>query len=561
MDSKELVSFFSLIKSKERTNVFDNLLIINDSYKAIKLSGPRFYKFFYGLKYLDVDSIRKYFSQELAEYVGKVTILQRDDGEELQVFGCKFDDCFVFLAEEVFREAYVSTQVRDLILESIPKGIIAIDKESKIVLYNNAYSKLDELSKRRVLNKYLKDVYCLGDDGSTLKHVMDTKQPMLAYRQEYSTIDKKICDVVKDTYPLVDNGEIIGAFSFVNEFEYASSWSKRILLQNNSDSINEGKPDRKFKTKDTKVLRVYKLAKEIPSNQNVCVYGEMGTQKDLLIDTLTKKTKQLKNQVYTIDLEECPLEIVEKLLFGFEIIKNEKKVIEHGVLDEAKNGTLILYNIHVLPMKIQKKLYMFMKYQTYYRMGASKKTMSNVRIIYSTIVNPITMVEENKLLPKLIYQGFSYILHIPPLRERLGDIIEICNYCLKKSNEKNSIKVKGFDESFIRAIQKYNWPGNDDELNHVLDSVFPIVLSGTYIQAEFLPQYILERIEFEDENTKGGINMEQSLKSALCETEQLMIKHALQLSGGNISKAAELLGIKRQNLQYRIKKVNGSREA
>ena len=277
------------------------------------------------------------------------------------------------------------------------------------------------------------------------------------------------------------------------------------------------------------------------TDANILILGENGTGKDLIANLLYCTSHRTNAPFVHIDLGTIPEQLFESELFGhekgaFTDAKKEKK----GRFEIASGGTLFLDEIGNLSLQMQAKLLTAIEKQQITRLGSTTPINMNVRMICATNADIHQMVEQGKFRQDLLYRINTIELHIPPLRERGGDIELLVNHFLQRFSKKYKKDIRQISASALRKLREYSWPGNVRELQHIMERAV-ILASGYSLSAD---DFILKPSgrKPKDEN----LNLE--------DVERDTIEKALLRSDGNMNQAAEILGISRFALYRKIEK-------
>ena len=291
--------------------------------------------------------------------------------------------------------------------------------------------------------------------------------------------------------------------------------------------IGESAPIRELKNRITRVA---------PTDANVLITGENGSGKDVVAHELHRLSARSKQPLVSIDLGCIPEHLFESELFGYEKgAFTGASAAKAGRIEEADGGTLFLDEIGNLTPAMQQKLLTVIEKREVSRIGSTKVKKIDIRIVAATNANLRTRVAEGTFREDLLYRLNTIELHLPPLRERGSDIILLAKHFLKKYAQKYGSKVNGLSANEEQRLLSYPFPGNVRELQHsierlVIDPEAPFLTNSTVVKQQ-----------------------EQELLN-LEELERRAIRKALEQSNGNMSIAAELLGITRYALYRRIDK-------
>ena len=292
-----------------------------------------------------------------------------------------------------------------------------------------------------------------------------------------------------------------------------------------------------LKVKDT----IYKL---VETDANILITGESGTGKDLVARLLRHYSPRRDDAFVTIDLGSIPEQLFESELFGYEKgAFTDARRSKPGRMEMASGGTLFLDEIGNLSLPMQSKLLTAIEKRHITRLGAVEPISIDVRLICATNANLRQLVGEGSFRQDLLYRINTIEIAIPPLRERGEDILMLADHFQRLYSRKYKKTIKGLSREAGSKLMKYPWPGNVRELQHVLERAV-ILNEGTVLRPDDFPLYTAsyERKKELDPD----LNLEQA--------ERKIIERALRQSNGNMSYAAELLGITRFSLYRKIEK-------
>ena len=427
----------------------------------------------------------------------------------------------------------------EILFEDLKQGVIICDKNGKIVLYNKAYGELDNMSPDFVLDKTIEKCYSMGRDESMLRLVMKTKKPVLIHRQQYVTKSGHFVDAVKDTYPIIDGSEVIGAFAIVRDFSNAKSWVNNIVREILVDSTKDIYEDiidfSNLKSLNKKMqLNVIKINKVLKKFSNLAIFGEQGSENKEIARYIASKYAQSKRLIsFNCAAFNCENE-------GLALFGDDENHL-NGVLNSLGGEILILENVDTLTLENQFKL---------------QKHIQEHQIKIITIFNktPKDIFSERKLSLELFYILNDTSLSIPNLSEHKEDlsfyITCISSFYANKENKNAYLSLAAY-----RSLMAHDWRGNYIELVNVIKASIELSENGE-IDVFHLPDYILEDNN-KDTTTSTNTNVVYShLNDVLLHTEKVVVRAAMDKHNNNISKACIDLGISRQNLQYRLKKLN-----
>jgi two-component system NtrC family response regulator len=289
-----------------------------------------------------------------------------------------------------------------------------------------------------------------------------------------------------------------------------------------------------------KVLHQINEVADLPVT--VLIQGETGTGKELVAKAIHELGRRRDYPFFGISCTELSPGVLESELFGHERGSFTGAIAQKkGLFEVAHRGTLFLDEISEAPAALQSKLLRVLETRTVKRIGGITSIPTDFRVLAATNRDLETEVAASRFRADLLFRLNVYNITIPPLRERREDIPLIAEYYRERFNRAYHRSVKGFSEGALLRMKFYHWPGNVRELVNVVERAVITVADGV-IRSEHLPFKGVPSAEPEDLSLK--------------EMERFYIRRALQLTGGNQSEAAQLLGIVRKTLREKMKKYD-----
>ena len=298
------------------------------------------------------------------------------------------------------------------------------------------------------------------------------------------------------------------------------------------------------------------IQKVSPTETTVLITGETGTGKELIARAIHNNSTRKKQPFIKINCAAIAQNLVESELFGYERGAFTGAVTtKPGRFELAHNGTLFLDEVGEIPREVQAKLLQVIQDQSFERVGGLKTIFVDVRLITATNKNLPQEIKEGNFREDLYYRLNVFPIHIPPLRERTDDIIPLADYFLEKSNTKLSKNVKGFAPEVLVFLLTYHWPGNGRELEHLVERLV-LMTDGPVIKSNLLPPDIIHPEEKVSASAADKEPARDALKNHMEETEKQIIAAALDECDGNVTRAAQKLGLSRKGLQLKMIKHN-----
>ena len=309
---------------------------------------------------------------------------------------------------------------------------------------------------------------------------------------------------------------------------------------------------------------MFQLARKVAESEvsSVLLQGESGTGKDLVAKAIHYGSRRADSPFIAINCAAIPATLIESEMFGYEKgAFTDAKGRKEGLFEQAEGGTLFLDEIGELELSVQAKLLRVLEEGSFRRVGGLKDIPLDVRVIAASNRDLKTESEAGRFRLDLYYRLSVIQIDIPALRERDDDIITLAEHYVAHFNQRLRKRVRGFSPEVAEIFRHYSWPGNVRELRNVIERVM-ILEDGDLITSNYLPRGIgkddLEGGDKASHTSPASQPSNFSLPAegiTLDEVELSLVRQALERSGGNQTRAAELLGISRDQLRYRLKKL------
>lgn len=292
------------------------------------------------------------------------------------------------------------------------------------------------------------------------------------------------------------------------------------------------------------MLQIFDTIEKLSNTDaNILILGENGTGKDLVARAIYRNSPRAHAGFIEIDVGSIPESLFESELFGYEKgAFTDARKEKAGRMEIASGGTLFLDEIGNISMPMQAKLLTAIEKRKISKLGSTKTIDIDVRLICATNTDLHKLVSKGDFRQDLLYRINTIEIHIPPLRERGEDILLLADFFLKRYAQKYQKDIKGLQKDAQKKLLQYSWPGNVRELQHTIERAV-ILSDSSFIRAE---NFLLQPVITKKKNEHETLNLE--------EIEKEVIEKAMRRCNGNISQAAELLGISRYSLYRKIEK-------
>jgi two-component system NtrC family response regulator len=327
----------------------------------------------------------------------------------------------------------------------------------------------------------------------------------------------------------------------IAELEYENR-----LLQS---QVNESPLDGIVAASEAMLAVCRMIEKVAPTDVTTLLLGESGTGKELLARALHRLSPRSEGNFVAINCAAIPENLLESELFGHEkgaFTGAHKQTM--GKVEVASGGTLFLDEIGDMPLPLQAKMLRFLQERVIERVGGRQEIPVDVRVVCATNQQPEALIAEGLFREDLYYRTSEITINIPPYREREEGRLILARTLLQKFSKLQKRALNGFSDDAIQAIEDYSWPGNVRELENKIKGAV-IMADGKFVSAADLGLT-------ESDEEPLSLNLREVRQRA----ESKAIRVALTKSYGNISKAAELLGITRPTLYDLLNKYGLSAE-
>lgn len=287
-----------------------------------------------------------------------------------------------------------------------------------------------------------------------------------------------------------------------------------------------------------------------PSDATALILGESGTGKELIADAIQRNSLRADKPFVKLNCAALPENLLESELFG-----HEKGAFtgaasrRQGRFELADQGTIFLDEIGDMSLATQSKILRVLQEGEFERLGGDNSLHVDVRVIAATNKDLEKEVQKGNFRQDLFFRLGVVPIEIPPLRERKEDIALLAEHFLKQFAQKNQRLIKGFSPAAIDLLMRYHWPGNVRELENVVERA--VILSR---DAMITPQALPLAFKQLGEETSDN-DMDKLVGRSLKEVEKELILKTLEETGHNITRTAEILGITRRGLQYKLKEL------
>ncbi|WP_212935089.1 sigma-54 interaction domain-containing protein [Bacillus hominis] len=461
--------------------------------------------------------------------------------------------------EEInFKQIIEMNMLYETLLNELDIGIHIINEESKTIIYNRKMMEIESMDRLDVLYKSPLDVFAFEENkNSTLIEALKLGKTNKNIKQTYFNNKGQEITTINDTFPIIENGKIKGAIEISKEISHL----KQPIRMNTSRKQNTKFTFDHIIGDSGAIQSIIAEGKRVVrTSSSILIVGETGTGKELFAQSIHNESQRSTKPFISQNCAAIPDTLMESLLFGTNRGAFTGAIDKPGLFEEANGGTLLLDEINSLSPTLQAKLLRAIQEKTIRRIGGAQEKEIDVRIIATINEDPLEAIAHNRLREDLYYRLSVVTLCLPPLRERKEDIAYLVQHFIEKYNIQFGLGVTDVDVNVKEFFYAYAWPGNVRELEHIIEGSMNLIEDENIITAFHIPtrfrELIKKEFNMQPSLTTHNTDTPKTLKYTIEEMEKNYINRILKENNGNISQAAKFLGLSRQNLQYRIKKLH-----
>lgn len=460
------------------------------------------------------------------------------------------------------KKEYYEKIIEELI-SLIDEGVYIVDKKGVGRFYNDVMASMEKVNVEDVLDKGFKEAFPeVRSNDSTLLKALLKAEPTVKKQQTYKNFYGKEITTVNSTIPVIVDGETVAAIEVAKDITDIRRMSDTLLelqkgtsqpAQQGGNAIKKYTFEDIFGKSEIFEVALSRARKAAQNDASVFIYGETGTGKELFAQSIHYGGKRKDKPFLAQNCAAIPESLLEGILFGTAKGSFTGAVDREGLFEQANGGTLLLDEISAMPYDLQSKLLRVLQEDYIRRVGGMRDIPVNVRIIATVNEPPEELIAQGKLRKDLFYRLNVINIQIPALRERRDDIPVLAERLLEKYNKRFEKEIWMLSDGAVKKLQSYDYPGNVRELENIIeqavsmgDNEHVLTEKNLFMPTDFRKAKITT-VEYEK-----NIPLDKYLD----DIEAKIIRKALIETGGNISKAAEGLQLKRQTLQHKLKKYN-----
>ena len=442
------------------------------------------------------------------------------------------------------QESTLSPQ-SEIILNSIADGVFTVDPEWRITFFNHAAQKITGISASEAIGRPCCEVFRANICESTcaLKSTMETRKAVVNKPVVILRADGQEIPISVSTALLKDrSGRIIGGVETFRDLSLVEKLRKEIDRQYRLQDIISKSPAMK---------QMFSILPEVAQSESVVlIQGESGTGKEILSRAVHSLSPRANKPFIAVNCGALPDTLLESELFGHVAgAFTDAKRNRQGRFALAEGGTLFLDEIGDISPAFQVRLLRVLEEHAYEPLGSSRTVRTNVRIITASNRDLARLVEEGSFRKDLYYRVNVVKLELPTLARRKEDIPLLSDHFIERLNRLKNKNVAGLSQEALSIFMRHDWPGNIRELENVIEYAFILCRDGM-IQPKCLPEYL----------NPNPCRVFDLVGSTLLDAERHTIISALDRNGWRRLATARELGIDKNTLRRKMKRLNILRE-
>ena len=387
-----------------------------------------------------------------------------------------------------------------------------------------------------------------GDGLAVLKRIKETApETLVILMTAFSTIESAVEAMKLGAYHYINKPFNLDEMAMLVEKALETSQLRREVKTLRKSQEQEFGFDAIIGASPT-MQQVKALLARVASSpaSTVLLTGETGTGKDLAAKAIHYNSARVSRQFVNITCSALPEQLLESELFGHERgAFTDARQQKRGLFETADGGTVFLDEIGEMTPALQAKLLRFLEEKTFKRVGGLADVRVDVRVIAATNRDLEAEVTSGKFREDLFYRLQVMPIHLPPLRERRGDTTLLANYYVDRFNREFRKRVRGLSPAAADILQQYTWPGNVRELRNAIERAM-LLIDRDWLEPDDFTTLTRSVAPTQFRLPAEGVNLD--------EVERQLLMQALERAGGNQTQAAQLLGINRDQVRYRIEK-------
>jgi len=428
----------------------------------------------------------------------------------------------------------------EAVLSSLNDGVFCVDRDWKIILFNQAAQDITGVSREEAIGKPCREILRsnICENACALRFTMETGKPVVNLAITITNTRGEEVPISISTSLLKDsNGEVVGGVESFRDLRLVEQLRRELDARHTFQDIISQSP---------KMRHLFDMIPVVAdSDSTVLITGDSGTGKGLVAKAIHYSSPRQDGPLVTVNCSAVPETLLESELFGYKAgAFTDARRDKPGRFAAAEGGTLFLDEIGDIPQSIQMKLLRVIQEKVYEPLGGTKSVNADVRILSATNKNLEQLVKDERFRMDLYYRINVIRLELPPLSERSEDVPLLTNHFIARYSSIKGKEISGIVPDAMSILMHHDYPGNVRELENIIEHAF-VLCPGGMIKTNHLPEYLQPEV----------VPPESGALQLLQKYEKDLILEVLQRNRWNRSRAAKELGIHKTTLFRKIQKL------
>ncbi len=448
----------------------------------------------------------------------------------------------------------------------------------EVLAFNDSAAALQALDEEE-FDAVVTDLYMPGAGGMEVLEACSRVHPGLpvVIITAFGTVEAAVSALKQGAFDFItkpfDQTELLNVVQKAVKTQQQRAKEPIALLERSSSSGGAAAVEPEFSLigSSPQMQDVFKVITKISgSPSTVLIWGESGTGKELVAYEIHRRSPRDKKPFVKINCAAIPATLIESELFGYERgAFTGATTSKPGRFELAHEGTLFLDEVAEMPLEMQVKLLRALQEQEFEHVGGVNTIHVDVRIITATNKDLESEVRAGRFREDLFYRLNVVPIRLPALRDRRDDIDQLVKFFIQQFNKKLGKAVHSIEPACLDALRSYSWPGNIRQLENALERML-LMTESNILGVVDLPEEILNQVRHlvpalnqppADALTAGSTTFKEIVRRQTQNVERELIEKALEETGGNVTRAAEKLGLSRKGLQLKMKELGVRRSA
>ncbi len=454
-------------------------------------------------------------------------------------------------------------------LDHTAEGIQIFDRNGYFLYGNSASERLECYRKEDFTHKHILDIYDYNsrDEYSSVLTALRTQDKVENRCDRFKVKDGKMLTTINSAYPAFIKGKVGGVIAFESDMALAEQLRNRMISLEGYMKSSTAKSRSRLYSFESIIFQSEKMkeaihfAKKVSlMDSSILIEGDTGTGKELFAQSIHSYSTRRNKPFIDINCSAIPENLAESIFFGTEKGAFTGSLAKPGIFEMADGGTVFLDEVNSISLEMQAKLLRALQEKRIQRVGGGRYIECDIRLITATNENMDQLIQKQRIRKDFYYRISTVKLRIAPLHERREDIPVLVRHFVNELCKKYNRQPMDIDDEAMNLLVNAEWPGNVRELQNSVEYAFNMAYEGNNsLGYDNFPDYIKEtgssarairHVEPMDLRQE-----DKSFGGQLDAYESVLLEQVLEKNEWNITRSAKALGMSRQSLQYKIRKL------